>query len=67
KQGFGRLVRTRRDRGVVAILDPRLVKKGYGKHFLRSLPDASRLYSLGEAQAFWELGDRLGKTAAPGA
>lgn len=57
KQGFGRLVRTRKDRGVVAILDSRLVKKGYGKVFLRSLPDASRLYSLAEAKAFWENGD----------
>jgi len=56
KQGFGRLVRTRKDRGVVAILDSRLVKKGYGKVFLRSLPDASRLYSLAEAKAFWEIG-----------
>jgi ATP-dependent DNA helicase DinG len=56
KQGFGRLVRTRKDRGVVAILDSRLVKKGYGKVFLRSLPDASRLYSLAEAKAFWENG-----------
>lgn len=56
KQGFGRLVRTRKDRGIVSILDSRLVKKGYGKVFLRSLPDASRLYSLAEAKAFWENG-----------
>lgn len=54
KQGFGRLIRTRKDRGIVSILDSRLVKKGYGKVFLRSLPDASRLYSLAEAKAFWE-------------
>ncbi|MCB9602113.1 MAG: ATP-dependent DNA helicase [Sandaracinus sp.] len=54
KQGFGRLIRTRKDRGIVTILDSRLVKKGYGKVFLRSLPDASRLYSLAEAKAFWE-------------
>ncbi len=38
KQGFGRLVRTTRDRGVVAILDSRVRRKGYGKVFLRSLP-----------------------------
>jgi ATP-dependent DNA helicase DinG len=40
KQGFGRLIRTRQDRGVVAILDSRIRRKGYGKVFLRSLPPA---------------------------
>ncbi|MCH9610993.1 MAG: putative ATP-dependent DNA helicase YoaA [Chlamydiales bacterium] len=38
KQGFGRLIRHREDRGVVVCLDPRLTKKGYGKAFLKSLP-----------------------------
>ncbi len=38
KQGIGRLIRSRTDRGVIAILDPRLRTKGYGKDFLRSLP-----------------------------
>lgn len=38
-QGFGRLVRSGTDRGVVAILDTRLRTKGYGKTFLRTLPD----------------------------
>ena len=40
KQGFGRLIRHRHDRGVVLILDNRVVKKGYGRMFLRSLPPA---------------------------
>ena len=40
KQGFGRLIRHRDDRGVVLILDARVVKKGYGRIFLRSLPEA---------------------------
>lgn len=38
KQGFGRLIRAHTDRGVILVLDSRLVKKGYGGHFLRSLP-----------------------------
>jgi len=37
-QGFGRLIRTRTDRGVVAVLDGRLVSKRYGARFLDSLP-----------------------------
>ena len=45
KQGFGRLIRSRRDRGIVAILDARIVRKRYGSVFLQSLPDASRCYS----------------------
>ena len=43
KQGFGRLIRTRRDRGQVVILDPRVVTKRYGKMFLDSLPDCRRV------------------------
>jgi len=38
RQGFGRLIRRKTDRGVVVVFDSRLVKKGYGKTFLRSLP-----------------------------
>lgn len=40
KQGFGRLIRSRDDRGVVLILDSRVLSKNYGKSFLRSLPQA---------------------------
>ena len=40
KQGFGRLIRSKTDRGVVLILDPRVATKAYGKSFLRSLPSA---------------------------
>lgn len=53
KQGFGRLIRSRRDRGVVAVLDGRLRTKGYGKVFLRSLPPASRCDSFEEVERFW--------------
>jgi DNA polymerase-3 subunit epsilon/ATP-dependent DNA helicase DinG len=38
RQGFGRLIRTHSDRGVVVILDKRVTSKGYGQHFLDSLP-----------------------------
>ena len=39
RQGFGRLIRTRKDKGLVAILDPRIKTKGYGRLFLSSLPE----------------------------
>ena len=45
RQGFGRLVRTRDDRGLVAVLDRRLVTKGYGRAFLASLPQSPLLRS----------------------
>ena len=38
KQGIGRLIRSSTDKGVIALLDPRLKTKGYGKDFLNSLP-----------------------------
>jgi len=46
KQGFGRLIRSRTDSGVVAILDSRIRKKSYGRDFLKSLPDCG--ISMGE-------------------
>jgi ATP-dependent DNA helicase DinG len=42
KQGFGRLIRTKRDRGMVVILDPRVRTKLYGRTFIESLPDCRR-------------------------
>jgi ATP-dependent DNA helicase DinG len=41
KQGFGRLIRTRTDTGMVAILDPRIRTKAYGRVFLDSLPECT--------------------------
>jgi DNA polymerase-3 subunit epsilon/ATP-dependent DNA helicase DinG len=41
KQGFGRLIRSRTDRGVVIVLDRRLRSRKYGDAFLRSLPDCT--------------------------
>jgi ATP-dependent DNA helicase DinG len=42
KQGFGRLIRTCTDTGLVVILDPRVLTKGYGKVFLSALPECRR-------------------------
>ncbi len=43
KQGFGRLIRTKTDKGVVLVLDKRLISKFYGKFFLNSLPKCTKL------------------------
>jgi ATP-dependent DNA helicase DinG len=48
KQGFGRLIRSRDDRGVVLILDSRVLSKNYGRFFLKSLPQARVLKGAGE-------------------
>ena len=53
KQAFGRLIRHKSDTGVVAILDPRLVTKGYGRGILNSLPPAKRLTEISEVQEFF--------------
>jgi ATP-dependent DNA helicase DinG len=42
KQGFGRLIRTKQDKGLVVILDPRVLTKGYGRNFLDALPACRR-------------------------
>jgi ATP-dependent DNA helicase DinG len=52
RQGFGRLIRTRTDRGVVAILDSRLTQRGYGKQFLDSLPTCPQTNDLNEIRRF---------------
>jgi ATP-dependent DNA helicase DinG len=44
KQGFGRLIRTATDRGVIVLVDPRAVNKGYGRALLRDLPPARRVF-----------------------
>jgi len=54
-QGFGRLIRTKSDRGVVAILDSRLTAKGYGRRVVASLPDSPVTTSLDRVQSFYEV------------
>jgi ATP-dependent DNA helicase DinG len=56
RQGFGRLIRTRRDRGLVAVLDRRLVTRGYGRAFLATLPRCPILRGVEAARAWWEEG-----------
>jgi ATP-dependent DNA helicase DinG len=50
-QGLGRLIRTRRDCGVLAVLDPRICRMGYGRRFLASMPNAAKIHDLGELAA----------------
>jgi len=52
QQGLGRLIRHRRDRGVLAVLDPRLRTKGYGRRFLASIPPAPVVHELDALSAF---------------
>jgi ATP-dependent DNA helicase DinG len=53
QQGLGRLIRHRRDRGVLAVLDPRLRTKGYGRRFVASLPPAPAVHDLSLVEAFF--------------
>ena len=53
KQGFGRLIRSAQDRGLVALLDPRITQKGYGRRFLQSLPRCRIVRTPEEARSFW--------------
>ncbi len=53
-QGVGRLIRAVTDRGVVVILDRRLVEKGYGSGFLKSLPPMSRTRKMSAIAEFLE-------------
>jgi len=53
QQGLGRLIRHRRDRGVLAVLDPRLRTKGYGRRFVASLPPAPVVHDLSHIEAFF--------------
>ncbi|HYN08450.1 MAG TPA: ATP-dependent DNA helicase [Vicinamibacterales bacterium] len=53
-QGLGRLIRTRADRGVLAVLDPRLTRMSYGRRFLASLPPSPMTDSLDVIGRFFE-------------
>jgi ATP-dependent DNA helicase DinG len=53
KQGLGRLIRSETDRGVLSILDPRIVTKQYGQSFLKSLPPARVTRKIEDVMAFF--------------
>ena len=53
QQGLGRLIRHRTDRGVLAVLDPRLRTMGYGRRFLESLPPAPVTHDLDAVGRFF--------------
>jgi ATP-dependent DNA helicase DinG len=53
KQGLGRLIRSATDRGVLSILDPRIVTKGYGQQFLKSLPPARLTRKIEDVERFF--------------
>lgn len=57
RQGFGRLIRSKTDRGVVVVMDKRVTSKTYGKLFLESLPECTvmqaPLMNLAEAAKNW--------------
>ncbi len=60
RQGFGRLVRTKRDRGVVIVADSRIVTKNYGALFRRAIPASVHGVAtldelLGRVAAFMEM------------
>ena len=54
RQGFGRLIRSTTDTGVVAILDPRIKSKFYGKYFINSLPDCKKVSDIKDIKDFFD-------------
>jgi ATP-dependent DNA helicase DinG len=52
KQGFGRLIRSKTDRGILSILDNRIQRMAYGKIFMESLPGYAKTQELGEVGRF---------------
>ena len=54
KQGFGRLIRSLEDRGVLVLLDPRITRQRYGQTFLASLPPYRMTQTITDVEAFFE-------------
>jgi ATP-dependent DNA helicase DinG len=58
KQGFGRLIRSLEDRGVLVLLDPRIQRQRYGPTFLQSLPPYRMTNTITDVEAFFERKDQ---------
>ncbi len=54
KQGFGRLIRSKEDYGVVAILDSRIAHKSYGRLFINALPETEITHSVKDVEDFFK-------------
>ena len=57
KQGFGRLIRSKCDRGLIALLDGRALGMRYGAAILDALPPATRITALEDLDALWAEGN----------
>lgn len=57
KQGFGRLIRSLHDRGLLVLLDNRILKKQYGRVFVESLPNYRRTTDIGQAEKFFGISE----------
>lgn len=55
QQGFGRLIRTHKDLGMVVLMDIRVVTKGYGSKIIRSLPDCLKTRDIEKVKLFWDV------------
>jgi len=63
RQGFGRLVRGHTDRGVAAVLDPRIYTRAYGEHLLEALPSCPLVDDLAAVEDFFSAERPLARTA----
>lgn len=61
KQGFGRLIRNKNDRGCIICLDGRVINKNYGKQFIQCLPDCPKIF-LDSDQMIKEMGEFYRRT-----
>ena len=69
KQGFGRLIRSLHDRGLLVLLDNRILKKQYGKVFVESLPPYRRTTDMKQVEEFFgiEIATDVGRAPSPAA
>jgi ATP-dependent DNA helicase DinG len=55
KQGFGRLIRSLHDRGLLTLLDNRILSKSYGRMFIDSLPSYRKTTAIADVEQFFEV------------